>query len=243
MYHVDLSVDKGQILGLIGPNGAGKTTVFNMVGGNIQPSKGNIIFKGRDITGFKSHQIARMGIARTFQLTNVFQDLTVLENVKVALHYRSKVGFLRTLFETPGMSRRQNIIVFEKAMALLRLVGLGDIAGKKAGSLPGGHQVFVGLAIALATEPELLLLDEPVKGLNTEEISQFMYIIRTLKDERNTAIILIEHNIKVIMQHCDYIVVLNYGRKIAEGLPDEITENKKVIEAYFGGKMYAAQGE
>ena len=238
--NVDLSVDKGQILGLIGPNGAGKTTTFNLISGILHPSGGRVVFNGKDITGHKPHALARMGMARTFQLTNLFKDLSVLENVQVAYHYRSGVGFWRTVLETPGMARRQNREVFEKAMALLRLVGLSEVADQPAQSLPGGHQKIMSLAIALATEPELLLLDEPVRGLNAEEIARFMKLIKTLRDERATGIIVVEHNMRVIMEECDYVVVLNHGEKIAEGLPAQIAENRTVIEAYLGGNVGAA---
>jgi ABC-type branched-subunit amino acid transport system ATPase component len=233
---LDLSVNKGQILGLIGPNGSGKTTTFNLISGVLHPTSGKILFKGKDITNYQPHTIARMGIIRTFQLATVFQDLSVVDNLQVALHYKSGVGFLQMLLETPEMARRQNSLVLEKATKLLDIAGLNNLASQKAGNLSAGHQKLMSVIMALAGEPEILLLDEPMSGLNAEEIQTLIRLVKSIREERGTSIIMVEHNMKVVMEQCEYIVVINFGQKIAEGTPSQIANDKRVIEAYLGSE-------
>jgi len=234
--NLDLSVNKGQLLGLIGPNGAGKTTTFNLISGALPVTSGKIIFKGKDITGFKPYMVARIGIVRTFQLASVFPDLSVMDNMRVALHYKSGVSFLQTIFETLAMERKEDGKVRGKAMKLLNIAGLSNLADVKAGNLPGGTQKLMSVIIALAGDPELLLLDEPMSGLNAEEIQTLIRLVKAIRDERGTGIIMVEHNMKVVMEHCEYIVVINFGEKIAEGTPSQIANDKRVIEAYLGSE-------
>jgi len=233
---LDLSVNEGQILGLIGHNGAGKTTTFNLISGVIPPTSGRVIYKGKNVTGYKPHILARMGMVRTFQLATVFQDLSVLDNIRVALNYKSGVTFWRTLFETPGMARRDNSRISENAIKLLDLAGLKHLSDQRAGSLPGGYQKLMSVVIALAVKPDLLLLDEPVRGLNAEEIAILISLVKAVRDERGIGVIIVEHNMKVVMDNCDYIVAINFGKKIAEGTPQEIACDKRVIEAYLGSE-------
>jgi branched-chain amino acid transport system ATP-binding protein len=180
--------------------------------------------------------VARLGIVRTFQLASVFQELSVLDNIRVALHYRAGVGIVRTLFDTPARERKQIAELDEKAMKLLKIAGLTNLAEQRAGNLPGGYQKLMSVVIALAGDPELLLLDEPMSGLNAEEIQTLLRLIKSIRDDRGTGIIMVEHNMKVVMDHCEYIVVINFGQKIAEGTPAEIACNQQVIEAYLGSE-------
>lgn len=239
LNNVDLHVNPGEILGLIGPNGAGKTTFFNVITGFLRASGGRVLFNGGDITNLKPYDIARKGIARSFQLAVLFQGLSVLDNVLVALHQGSRLGFWNTLFSTP-VARRENRLLPQRAADLLRLVGLSERATEQAQALPCGHQKYLSLAMALALNPQLLLLDEPARGLNVGEAAQLMGIVKTLRGERGITTIIVEHNMRVIMEHCDRIVVLNYGNKIADGPPGEIAENRAVIEAYLGTRRYVA---
>jgi branched-chain amino acid transport system ATP-binding protein len=229
---VSMSMKPEEIVGLIGPNGAGKTTLFNLVSGVLRPTKGRVIFEGTDITAQKPHHIAKKGIVRTFQATNIYPNFTVLENVVLSCHLKPGVGLLETVLHTAG-SRRKEKDILHRSRTILTLVGLDRMADVLARTLAHGYKRILGIAIALAAEPKLLLLDEPLGGMNGEEVSETMGLIRRLWQSGIT-ILLIEHNMRATMNLCQRIVVLNLGRKIAEGSPAEIQGNSEVIRAYLG---------
>ena len=229
---VSMSMKPEEIVGLIGPNGAGKTTLFNLVSGVFRPTKGRVIFEGTDITAQKPHHIAKKGIVRTFQATNIYPNFTVLENVVLSCHLKPGVGLLETVLHTAG-SRRKEKDILHRSRTILTLVGLDRMADVLARTLAHGYKRILGIAIALAAEPKLLLLDEPLGGMNGEEVSETMGLIRRLWQSGIT-ILLIEHNMRATMNLCQRIVVLNLGRKIAEGSPAEIQGNSEVIRAYLG---------
>ena len=235
---VDVSVRAEEKLGLIGPNGAGKTTFFNLVSGTLKPTRGKVTFEGRDITGKSPHYIAGKGIVRTFQGINIFPDFTVLENVVLSCHLKPGVGLLETVLKTSG-SRRKEKAILERSHAILELAALDRLANVAAKNLAHGHKRILGIAIALAAEPKLLLLDEPLGGMNAVEVSETMALIDRLW-RNGITILLIEHNMRATMNLCQRIVVLNFGRKIAEGTPDEIKANPDVIRAYLGASGHAA---
>lgn len=222
---VDFYVDQGEVLGLIGPNGAGKTTLFNLISAALVPKPGIIKYKGINITGLKPHQICRMGIARTFQTVKTFANLPVIENVRVG-----------ALFGPPKGSSSAEAT--RKAIELLDFVGLSKVSGLPAKDLTLGNQKRLEVARALATQPEVLLLDEMMAGLNQTEVTEAMDLVRQIRDKGIT-IIMIEHVMKAIMNVCDRIIVLNYGKKIAEGTPQEIASSKTVIEVYLGEQTNA----
>jgi branched-chain amino acid transport system ATP-binding protein len=229
---LDLAIDRGQIYGLIGPNGAGKSTVLNMIGGTMRPTYGEVAFDGHGMTGLPAHEHARRGIARVFQENTLFSGFTVLQNVRVGHHLQSDVS-LGSVFVNTRAHRSNEEMLKDKSMETLRFVGLSDYAGDMAMNLPHGRQRLLCLAIALATEPKLLLLDEPLTGMNADEIKDMLQKIRALK-ERGLTCILIEHNLRAVMGLCDRIAVLNFGQKIAEGTPEEVVRNPAVVEAYLG---------
>jgi branched-chain amino acid transport system ATP-binding protein len=235
---VDLSIDQGELVGLIGPNGAGKTTFFNLLTGYIRPTLGKVIFEGKDLTGKKPHTVASRGIIRSFQQDNVFADFTVLENVQLATHLNSGVNFWQTVLKTPG-ARRCEDAISQDAKGILELVGIPHLAGVTAGSLPHGHKRMLGIAIALACRPKLLLLDEPLAGMNVAEVDDTIALVRRLW-ESGLTILLIEHNMRAAMSVCQRFHVLSFGRKIAEGTPDEIKNNPEVVRAYLGTGSDAA---
>ena len=234
---LNISISPQEILGLIGPNGAGKTTLFNCITGIYPPSDGRIIFDGEDITGLEPHEIAKRGAARTFQLTKIFSEVSLLDNIMISRHCRTKTGVGGALLNT-SFARREKNETREKSLYFLELLGLITLRDELAKNLPYGSQRRLAIAISLATEPKLLLLDEPAAGMNPEESDEIIELIDRIRGLGIT-IFLVEHDMRVIMGISDRIVVLNFGEIIAKGSPQEIQENEDVIEAYLGKGEYA----
>ena len=231
----NLMIGRNEIAGLIGPNGAGKTTVFNLLTNVYQPSRGSILLDGVPTAGKKTYQVNRMGVARTFQNIRLFKDLTVIDNVKVGLHQSMRYRLPEALLRLPTYWKQEKKTT-DEAIELLNIFHMSDLAGKQAGSLPYGAQRRLEIIRALATRPKLLLLDEPAAGMNPSETAELMEVIRRIRDEFDIAILLIEHDMNLVMGICEGIAVLNFGRVIAKGTPDEIRSNPQVIEAYLGKK-------
>lgn len=228
-----MDIRAGELVGLIGPNGAGKTTIFNMITGHYKPTAGRVIFDGRDITGLPPHQIARLGIARTFQNIRLCKEMTALENVLISFHPRLRSSLFGALLPVFGYGREEREMR-EKALELLEAVGLAKWADFRAGGLPYGLQRRVEIARALATTPRVLLLDEPAAGMNPQEARDLMGFTLTIRETFGLTIFLIEHVMQVVMGICPRIRVIDFGISIAEGTPEEIRSNSKVIEAYLG---------
>lgn len=234
----NLTIGRTEIAGLIGPNGAGKTTVFNLLTKVYQPTTGTILLNGKDTHGMNTVQVNRAGIARTFQNIRLFKNLSVVDNVKAAMNNEMRYGMLSAILRLPNY-RREEIAAHRRALKLLSIFDMQDMADVRAGSLPYGAQRRLEIVRALATNPSLLLLDEPAAGMNPSETAELMDSIRKVHETFQIAIILIEHDMSLVMNICDGICVLNFGHIIAKGTPDEIQSNPAVIEAYLGRKKEA----
>lgn len=234
--NLSMHIDEGELIGLIGPNGAGKTTAFNMVTGVYTPTEGKVYFNGQQSSGKKSYQVTQMGMARTFQNIRLFSELSVIDNVKIA--YNMHVTYnLADAIVRDGKYLSEEEFITQKALDLLKIFHLEEEAHEVAKNLPYGKQRRLEIARALATEPKLLLLDEPAAGMNPQETKELMEMIRWIRKEFNLSILLIEHDMGLVMGVCERIYVLEYGMKIAEGTPDEIKQNARVIEAYLGEEV------
>lgn len=232
---VSLEVEDNQIFGLIGPNGAGKTTLFNVISGVYTPTSGDVVFKGEKINGIPPYKINAKGIARTYQNINLFKKMTVLENVMVGCHSRSKAGLAASVFRVPSQ-RKEEQAIRDKSMEIMEFMGIADLAMAKAGSLPYGKQRRLEICRALASEPSLLLLDEPAAGMNSSEKVELSEDIKKIQS-RGYTVLLVEHDMKLVVNICEKLCVLNNGKRISYGDPDMVMNDPVVIEAYLGGDL------
>ena len=238
VYNFNMEIEPGQVRGLIGPNGAGKTTIFNLITGIYRPTEGEVLLDSRNLVGLQSYEIAAMGISRTFQTLRLWRHLTVLDHVKLARYSKLQYGLIGAFFGT-AQRHREEAESEEMAYRLLKMMGVPHVANEVVINLPYGIQRRVEMARALASEPQLLLLDEPTAGMNPEELAEMVRIVRRIRDELGLAIFLIEHRMKVVMDLCETIQAIDFGALIAEGTPEEIQNNPTVIDAYLGKEEVA----
>lgn len=235
LTEVEISIQRGEIVGLIGPNGSGKTTLFNCISGFYKPEAGKVFLESEEITRLEPHQVARRGISRTFQLAKLFYNLTTVDNILVAKHLTRKAGFLASLVKTRTY-KEDELAALEEAERLLALVGLSEKRDYAAKDLPYGSQRLLSLAIALSSGPKLLLLDEPTAGMNQKEARKLSEVLTTVNQE-GVSLFLVEHNMRFVMGLAQRVIVLNYGRVICEGLPEQVRKDQTVVDAYLGGAI------